>query len=112
MRLDETKPQIWNVPLLDEVVAKTSVRVPKEGYVIDGGFAAQLAPILEHHGIRFTRIGDPPPAPVDVEVYRATKVTFGQPYEGRTRATFEGAWGRARSIAARSSSRCISQTCG
>jgi hypothetical protein len=87
---DETKPQIWNVPLHDEVVAKTSVRVPKVGYVIEGGFAAQLAPVLDHHGIEYKRIDDQPQ--VDVEVYRATKVTFAQPFEGRTRATFEGAW--------------------
>jgi hypothetical protein len=87
---DETKPQIWNVPLLDEVVAKKSVRVPKEGYLIDGGFAAQLAPVLDHHGIRYTRIDDG--RSVRVEAYRATKVAFQPPYEGRTRATFEGAW--------------------
>ena len=31
---------------------------------------------------------------VDVEVFRATKVTSTPPFEGRTRATFEGAWTR------------------
>ncbi|HUS31246.1 MAG TPA: hypothetical protein VMZ53_22200, partial [Kofleriaceae bacterium] len=86
---DETKPQIWNIPLLDEVVPKLSVRVPKEGYIIDGGFAAQLAPVLERHGIQYTKLA---PARLDVEVYRATKVTFDPPYEGRTRAKLEGAW--------------------
>lgn len=87
---DETKPQIWKVPLEDEVVAKVSVRVPREGYIIDGGFAAQLAPLLDHQGIRYERIDGEPR--VEVEAYRASKVTFEPPFEGRTRVALEGAW--------------------
>jgi hypothetical protein len=91
---DETKPQIWKVPLLDEVVPKTIVRVPKQGYVIDGGFAALLAPVLDHHGIQFTRIADQPT--LDVEAFRATKVMFDPPFEGRSRSKLEGAWAREK----------------
>jgi hypothetical protein len=87
---DETKPQIWNVPLRDEVVPKVTVRVPREGYVVDGGFAAQLAPVLDHHGIRYERVAGQPR--IAAEVYRATNATFEPPFEGRTRVVLEGAW--------------------
>jgi len=87
---DETKPQIWNVPLQDEIVAKVSAQVPVEGYVIDGGFAAIVGPILERHGIKTTKINGRPT--LSVEAFRATAVKFDPPYEGRSRATIEGGW--------------------
>jgi hypothetical protein len=90
IRYDETKPQIWKVPLKDELAPKLSVRVPRAGYIIDGGFAAQLAAVLDHHGIRYVAIRGEPR--VDVEAFRATKVTFQPPFEARTRVAFEGAW--------------------
>ncbi|HEY5928525.1 MAG TPA: M14 family zinc carboxypeptidase [Kofleriaceae bacterium] len=94
---DESKPQIWKVPLRDEVVPKLVTRVPKVGYIIDGGFAAQLAPLLDRHGIRYMRIAGTPR--VDVEAFRATKVKFEQPFEGRTRVELTGAWaGEARTL--------------
>lgn len=86
---DETKPQIWHVPLHDEVVPKISVRVPAQGYIIDGGFAALLAPILEHHGITY----EPISGTLDVEAYRAKTVTWpASSYEGHQRITLDGAW--------------------
>jgi len=96
---DETKPQIWKVPLKDEVEPKVIARVPRAGYIIDGGFAAQLAPVLDYHGIRYTKIAGQPR--VDVEAYRATKVTFMPPFEGRTRVTLEGAWAKETRTLAR-----------
>lgn len=87
---DETKPEIWRIPLRDEVVPKVTVRVPKQGYVIDGGFAAQLAPVLERHGIEY----QPLDGTHDLEVYRATKTTFAPSYEGHARVTLEGGWAR------------------
>jgi len=58
--------------------------------VIDGGYAAAVAAVLDHHGLVYTPL--PPGDTVDVEVFRATDVTFARPYEGRTRASFTGAW--------------------
>ncbi len=87
---DESKPQIWKVPLLDEVVPKISVRVPRAGYIIDGGYAALVAPVLDHHGIRYERLATQPR--VEVEVFRANKVTFQPPFESRTRVVLDGAW--------------------
>jgi hypothetical protein len=87
---DETRPQVWNIPLRDELVTKISAAVPLEGYIVDGGFAAIVGPILERHGIRTTKIAGRPT--LSVEAFRATHVTFDPPYEGRSRANIEGAW--------------------
>lgn len=87
---DEKTPQIWKVPLRDEVVPKIVTRVPRGGYIIDGGYAARLAPVLAHHGIRYTKLDGEPR--VDVEAFRATKVIFEPPFEGRTRVVLDGAW--------------------
>jgi hypothetical protein len=89
---DESKPQIWNVKLHDEVVPKIKVDVPKSGYVIDGGFAPQIAAVLDRHGIIYNKLQGQPRT--DLEVFRATKVTYQPTFEGHTRAQFEGAWTR------------------
>lgn len=90
---DETKPQIWQVPLQDEVVPALTTRVPAEGYIVDGGFAALIAPVLDRHGIAYARIAGTPKVAVDV--FRATKTGFSAvPYEGRQRVTVEGDWAR------------------
>lgn len=87
---DETKPQIWQVPLKDEIVPTVSAHVPRAGYIIDGGEAALLAPVLAHHGIRTQRIEGQPR--VAVEAYRATSVKFLPPFEGRLRVALAGTW--------------------
>jgi hypothetical protein len=87
---DESKPEIWNVPLYDEVIPKITTTVPKAGYVIEGGFAAIAATLLDRHGVSYTRLANQPR--LALETFRATKVTYAPPYEGHARATFEGAW--------------------
>jgi hypothetical protein len=87
---DEKTPQIWKVPLYDELVPDLTVDVPRGGYIIDGGFAQQVAAMLDVHGLVHVPItGEPKLA---VEAFRATKVTYKPPFEGRTRAVIEGAW--------------------
>ena len=88
---DETKPEIWKVPLRDELVVKIATRVPDGGYIIDGGFSQQVARVLERHGISYFSIYDPT---VEVEAFRATKVTTQPSFEGRMRMQIEGAWAR------------------
>lgn len=87
---DETKPQIWKVPVFDELIPKITVTAPRAGYIIDGGFAPVVAPVLDRHGIVYTRIAGEPSVPL--EAFRATKVTFAAPFEGRQRADITGAW--------------------
>jgi hypothetical protein len=89
---DEHKPEIWRVPLYDQLVPTTTVRVPRGGYFVDGGFAAMVGAVLDHHGVRYVRVDGEPR--VDVEVYRATAVKYQPPFEGRTPVALEGAWTR------------------
>jgi hypothetical protein len=86
---DETKPQIWNVPYYDELEPEITVTAPRTGYIVDGGFAKLIAPVLDAHGIRY----EPASGTRTVEVLRATAVKFAPaPFEGRTHANITGEW--------------------
>jgi hypothetical protein len=86
---DEHAPEVWHVPLHDELVPKTTVDIPAGGWVIDGGFAPAVAAVLDRHGLVHRPVGE---IALDVEAFRATKTTVGDQFEGRTRVTIEGAW--------------------
>lgn len=91
-RYDPTKPQIWRVPLRDEVIAKIAVRAPRGGYVVSSAHAAWVAERLAAHGIEFTRIDKTFDA-LNAEVFRATKTTFDQaPSQGHMTVSLEGRW--------------------
>jgi hypothetical protein len=87
---DETTPQIWRVPLFDEIVPKVTAHVPKAGYVIDGGFAKLAIPVLDAHGIAYSRLAGRPT--LAVEAFRATKTAWDRPFEAHARLTVEGSW--------------------
>lgn len=87
---DERTPQIWKVPLFDELEPAVRVAAPRAGYIVDGGFAPTVARVLALHGVRFEALPGQPR--LAVEAFRATKVAYQPPFEGRTRAAIEGAW--------------------
>lgn len=96
VRYDETKPQVWKVPLFDKVVPKLTVPLPKGGYLVPAAHAGWLEPKLRAHGLRFQRLEKELPA-LEVEAFRATEVKFQpQPYEGRQGATVQGEWRREK----------------
>ena len=86
---DERKPEIWTVPLLDELVPRLAVDLPRVGYVVDGGFAPVVAAVLRAHHLPY----EPIAGEVDVDVFRVTKSSTS-PFEGRARVALEGAWTR------------------
>jgi hypothetical protein len=88
---DEKTPELWTVPLYDELLPAVTIEVPKGGYLVDGGFAHTVRAVLDAHGIAYELV-DETAGKEAIEVFRATKVTFAPPYEGRTRAQVEGAW--------------------
>ena len=89
---DPTTPQIWRVPLRDQVHPSIAAAVPLGGYVVAAGFAADIAPRLEAHGIAFSRLRDRNDK-IKAKVFRAAEVSFSAaPFEGRMRAHFTGAW--------------------
>ncbi|HYH95552.1 M14 family zinc carboxypeptidase [Hyalangium sp.] len=94
VRYDETKPQVWKIPLFDEVRPKLTVPLPQGGYLVPAAHAAWMEAKLRTHGLRFQRLEKEVPA-AQVEVFRATEVKFQpQSYEGRQNAAVQGEWTR------------------
>ena len=95
-RYDETKPQIWKVPLRDEIVPGRSVKAPGAGYVVPAAHAAWVGEKLRQHGIEFRALAQAHPT-FDAQTFRVTKMEFGQQsVEGHQRLTVDGAWSNER----------------
>jgi hypothetical protein len=93
---DESKPQMWSVPLRDEVVPEFKVTAPQGGYVVPAAYAAEVAARLKVHGISYKLIAADQMS-AEVETFRATKTKFGtQSFEGHQALTVEGDWARER----------------
>jgi hypothetical protein len=93
---DESKPQMWSVPLRDEVVPEFKVTAPQGGYVVPAAYAAQVAARLKVHGISYKLIAADQMS-AEVETFRATKAKFGtQSFEGHQALAVEGDWARER----------------
>jgi hypothetical protein len=91
-RYDETKPQVWRVPLREEIVADLEVAAPRAGYIVPAAHAAMVANKLRQHGITFRTL-DAGKASLDVETFRADKTTFGAAsVESHQRLAVQGAW--------------------
>ncbi|MFA9218893.1 MAG: M14 family metallopeptidase [Sphingomonadaceae bacterium] len=89
---DESKPQVWTVPLRDEVVPDLQVAAPKGGYLVPVAQAAWVAAKLKQHGISFKVLGKDS-GKVMVESFRATKAEFGkQSFEGHQSLAVQGEW--------------------
>ncbi len=90
-RYDETKPQIWKVPMRDDLHPSLSIPAPGAGYLVPAAHASWVGEKLKQHGIEFRRV--PALAQEKVEAFRATRTRFGaQPVETHQRLTVEGAW--------------------
>ena len=95
-RYDETKPQIWKVPLRDQIVPGRSPNAPGAGYLGPAAHAAWVGAKLRQHGIEFRTLAQALPA-FDAQTFRATKMDFGQQsVEGHQRLTVDGAWSNER----------------
>ena len=90
---DESKPEVWKVPLRDQLEPGLTVTAPAGGYVVESGFAEAVAARLDAHAIDHKRLDAT--VTLDGEVFRAESVTFpAAPYEGRMTARVTGAWSR------------------
>ncbi|MYM97596.1 M14 family metallopeptidase [Duganella vulcania] len=93
---DESKPQMWSVPLRDEVVPDLKIAAPTGGYLVPLAEAARIGAKLKQHGIAFKVLASDQMA-AEVETFRATKTKFGaQSFEGHQSLAVEGDWGRER----------------
>lgn len=91
-RYDDSKPQVWNVPLRDSIVPGTVITAPKAGYIVPAQYAAQVGALLDVHGVAHRRI-DTPIKDVKVESFRATKAEAASgSSEGHQRMSLAGEW--------------------
>jgi Zinc carboxypeptidase len=91
-RYDDRKPQIWKLPLRDEIVPDVSVNAPKGGYLVPSAHAALVAAKLQQHGIEFSRSGRAL-AQAQVESFRDETPTFAAgASESHQRLTVDGQW--------------------
>ncbi|QDH70233.1 M14 family metallopeptidase [Marilutibacter alkalisoli] len=91
-RYDESVPQVWKVPLRDEIVPGRVIAAPRAGYIVPAAHADRIAERLSVHGLRFSRIGTALSG-MEVETFRATSSRFaGQSLEGSQRLDIEGEW--------------------
>ncbi|RZA28442.1 MAG: peptidase M14, partial [Lysobacteraceae bacterium] len=88
---DEATPQVWTVPLRDDIRPVVSVPAPRGGYVVPAAHAAAVAELLRRHGVAFDRLAAQ--AGADVETFRATEADFASvSTEGRQRLVLKGQW--------------------
>ncbi len=91
---DESTPQVWKIPLRDEVVPALTVTAPRGGYLVPAAWAALVEPKLRLHGIEYRRLGAPSPQAA-VESFRVDAPKFdAASFEGHQRATLAGSWTR------------------
>ncbi len=91
-RYDETRPQVWNIPLRDQIRPSLEVRVPKAGYLVPAALAAMVAEKLVLHGIRYRTLEQPLPA-AKVDAFRADSVErTADSFEGRQLLSLKGTW--------------------
>ncbi|MCD7097648.1 M14 family metallopeptidase [Stenotrophomonas sp. MMGLT7] len=91
-RYDESRPQVWRVPLYDEVVPAVSATAPRAGYLVPAAQAVRIAPLLDLHGIAYQPVATAQ-AQRPVQVFRATRVELAAAsFEGRQRAEVDGQW--------------------
>jgi hypothetical protein len=92
IRYDPSKPEVWKIPLYDEIVSVLVAKAPLAGYVIPAAFAPVVAERLRLHGISFTTLPTAREG-LEVETFRATKAILApQSFEGRTQVKLEGNW--------------------
>lgn len=90
-RYDERTPQVWHVPLRDDVRPSVVVDAPRGGYVVPAAHAAWVGEKLRVQGIAFAVLGDQGTA--RVQTFRADAADFSaQSVEGHQRLSVQGQW--------------------
>ena len=91
-RYDENTPQVWNLPMKDDVQPSLTLKAPRGGYLVPAAHAAWVAAKLDVHGIAYRRLDGALPK-ARVETFRADQADFAaQSVEGHQRLTASGEW--------------------
>jgi hypothetical protein len=90
-RYDETKPQIWHIPLRDTMEPSVTTIAPRAGYLVPAAWAPIVEPKLRVHGLQYRRIGIAEALPA--QAFRASRIDFDKTStEGRQRLKLTGDW--------------------
>lgn len=93
---DDRRPQIWRIPLKDEVRPLDTVVAPRGGYLIPAAHSEWMSEKLSLHGIEFEEVPKALPN-IEVEVFRAEQAELAtSTFEGRTFVTLQGNWRKER----------------
>ncbi len=91
-RYDETQPEVWNVPLCDDIEPALVVEAPEAGYLVPAAHADWVGERLDRHDLDYRRLDQTLPD-AEVETFRAESAEFGaESYEGHQRLDLEGQW--------------------
>lgn len=91
-RYDDRVPQVWKVPLRDEIVPSLTVTAPKAGYIVPAAWSTLVGAKLRQHGIAFTKLDAAHPS-LAVQAFRDETPTFAATsMESHQRLTVDGAW--------------------
>ena len=91
-RYDETVPQVWRIPLRDEIEPGTTIVAPKGGYLVPQAHAVAVAKHLLAHGIGF-RVLTSPLRDANAQAFVADSVQFSPAsVEGHQRVNLSGTW--------------------
>jgi hypothetical protein len=89
---DETRPQIWEIPLVEGQRPSATATLPRGGWIVPVAWAPRVADRLRLHGVLFSRL-DRPIRGAPLEVFRATEAKpAAAPFEGRQMLSVRGAW--------------------
>jgi len=96
-RYDEATPQVWTVPMRDDVQPVLSQPAPGAGYLVPAEHAAAVAAKLRIHGVDFREL--PAQGALDVQAFRAETQKFGAgSVEGHQTLAVTGAWAPERRV--------------
>jgi len=100
-RYDDSRPEIWKMPLRDDLLPDVTVTAPRGGYLVPAAYAARIGQKLRQHGIS-ARLLPSRLTAAAVETFRADKADFGsRSSEGRQRLALQGEWrAETRDVAA------------
>jgi murein tripeptide amidase MpaA len=91
-RYDEGKPEVWRLPIKDELLPSLTLQAPHLGYLVAAAQAEHVAVTLNAHGLRYQRMTQPLNN-AQVQAFATTRaIPDAKPTEGRQRLHVTGNW--------------------
>jgi hypothetical protein len=88
---DESKPQLWRIPLFADVQPNHVATAPRAGYVVPAEVAGIVEPLLQVHGLAYRKLAGPWSGAL--QAYRADAASMdAKSTEGHQVLTLSGSW--------------------